>query len=351
DFIREQNRRRTHNISGRYEIQLRKKSGEFIWVQISASPVSNAEGAVVGSIGVFTDITDRKRSEEALRVSEARFESLFDEVPDRSELPQPVRHASDDASAATISDLAQKINQVTDTLHNRVRQVLSFSSLASHELKTPLAIVRSQLENVMRPHVSAHILRKVLTSTYDEILRLNHTVGDLLSLGTMLAGTLKMNWERVEFLAALNDFYEEATLLCWEKEITIELEKGPEVFTELDVARFRQVLFNLLENSIKHTPPKGKISLRYRTQDHQVVFEFADTGSGIPKDQLARIFYPFAQASSERKDINGAGLGLALVIRIVEAHHGSIRVESEEGRGTTFTIRLPMHRSTPGQTA
>lgn len=341
-FLQEQNRKRMQNVPSRYEIPLRKKTGELIWVHISASPLRDARGAVVGSIGVCTDITERKRSEEALRMSEQRFERLFAEVTHGTAQSQSISHASDEGPNFVISDLAQRINQVTDRLHQRVRQVLMFSSLASHELKTPLAILRTQLEQVLHTRATTSTLRKVLVSTYDEVLRLSHTVRDILNLGTILAGSFHLERRRVELTSVLQDCYEEAALLCHQKNIAIALNRGPKVFVELDVDRFRQVFFNLLENSLKHTAPGGRITISCSTMDRMAVLEFSDTGSGIPKKSLEKIFQPFVRASVHEGSFEGAGLGLSLVIGIVEAHGGTIQVESEMGKGTHFTIRIPL---------
>ena len=256
------------------------------------------------------------------------------------ELPKVTVRSKDE-----IGELIHRINEVIEKMRNSMRQVLSFSSLASHELRTPLAIVRNQVEEALHSEMPAEAQRENLASIYDEILRMKRIVDDLLSLGTMQAGTFKIRLERVAMQAMLDEFHEEASLLSREKNITVLLEPCAQIFIQADVMRIRQVLFNLLDNALKHTPENGCIRLKCDLQDGQVMLHFADTGSGIPSQALQRIFDPFYRRTLDGFSSHGAGLGLALVKWIVEAHHGSITVRSEIGKGTIFTIILPIDLS------
>jgi two-component system sensor histidine kinase ResE len=241
-----------------------------------------------------------------------------------------------------IGGLVERINEVIEKMRNSMRQVLSFSSLASHELRTPLTIVRNQVEEALHSAMPADEQRRSLASIYDEILRMKRIVDDLLSLSTMQAGTFKIKLERTALPTMLEEFCEEAGLLSRDKNITVLLEPGPPVFIRTDVTRLRQVLFNLLDNALKHTAANGCIRLQYEVKDHHAVLRFSDTGSGIPPQILSKIFDPFYRSTMDGSSSHGAGLGLALVKLIVEAHHGAISVRSEIGKGTTFTIALPV---------
>lgn len=265
-----------------------------------------------------------------------RYADELLQQPLDQELPKIVVRTKDELGA-----LITRINEVIEKMRGSMRQTLSFSSLASHELRTPLAVMRNQLESALRPEVQTETLHQTVASTYDEILRLNRIVDDLLSLSTMQAGTFKLQQERRDLSVVLHDFHEEAQLLAGEKNIAVILEENADATVIIDVLRVRQMLFNLLDNAIKHTPAQGKIFLSSKREAHDVVLRFADTGAGIPAAQLAKIFDPFYRASSH-SSIQGAGLGLALVRWIVETHHGTISVQSELQRGTTFHIRLPL---------
>jgi signal transduction histidine kinase len=131
-------------------------------------------------------------------------------------------------------------------------------------------------------------------------------------------------------------------LLSRDKNITVRIEPVPQMFVQADGMRIRQVLFNLLDNALKHTPENGYIRLKCDLQDGQALLHFADTGSGIPPQVLSKIFDPFYRRTMDGFSSHGAGLGLALVKWIVAAHHGSIAVQSEIGKGTLFIITLPV---------
>lgn len=243
-----------------------------------------------------------------------------------------------------LGNLIRKINEVVEKMRGSMRQVLSFSSLASHELRTPLAIMRNQLEDTLHPKMPIAEVRKTVASLYDEVLRMNHIVDDLLNLATMQAGTFKMDRKRLEFHTLLAEFYEEARMLAKEKRVAVEYKRGPEVFIQADFVRLRQVLFNLLDNAIKHTPERGAIKIDYQVSGNEIIFHFADNGSGITPGRLSKITTLFA-GSAEHYSLPGAGLGLALVRWIIAEHGGSINVESKVGRGTAFVIFLPVTES------
>lgn len=241
-----------------------------------------------------------------------------------------------------IGDLMSRVPYACEKMRNSLRQMLGFSSLASHELRTPLTVLRHQLESALRPQMSIGILRETLVSTYDEILRLNRMVEDFLNLATIQAGTFRLERRRAGLHVLLSEFYDDALFISREKGVAFVMAPGPKVFVEADVIRIREVLFNLFDNAIKHTPAAGSIRLGYEVQDQEVVLQFADSGSGIPQNELPRIFNFFDKGHASDHDVHGAGLGLALVKCIVEAHHGTIAVDSELNKGTTFTIRLPV---------
>ncbi len=241
-----------------------------------------------------------------------------------------------------LGNLIFKINNVTEKLRNSMRQSLSFSSLAAHELRSPLAIVRNQLENVMRSDVHIKEIKDTLTSVYDELLRMNRVINDLLSIGTLQAGTLKLELENIDLKVLLTEFYEEATLLCRKKNITVVLKNSETSTVYIDILRIRQVLFNLLDNAIRNTPENGRIRLGYEKKGKYFIISFSDTGTGIPESLINKIFNPFKTGITSKQNGMGSGLGLALVKSVIDAHNGEISVKSIVGEGTTFKFTLPI---------
>lgn len=259
-------------------------------------------------------------------------------------LKQPMDKNLPDISPKTRKELGvliERINPLVEKMRESMKHVLSFASLASHELRTPLAIVRNELENALQSKTSAGELKKTVASSYNEILRMSRNVEDLLSLSTMQAGTFRLDRTKVALHTLIKDFYDEALFLSREKNISVVLGQGPKAFIDGDESRIRQMLFNLLDNAIKHTPEKGRIRLSYELQEKEVVVHFADTGPGIPPSELPKIFDPFHRVDGASNGGRGAGLGLSLVKWIIEAHGGSVSVESELGEGTKFTLRFP----------
>jgi PAS domain S-box-containing protein len=337
EFFRQECIKLKKGEASQFEIRLRKKSNAYLWVQISAAAITDTAGAVIGSLFVISDISGRKRAESSLLKAEARLEKLFQSPTEDSE--GEIETAG--GTARIMGDFAQRIDNTTLRMGKIIKHLLSFSSLASHELRTPLAIIRNQLEDSMQRKTSAKKFRSDVASVYDEILRLQQTVSDLLAIGSMLAGTFKLMLLPLDFYTFLKNFYDEALLLTRDKNISIVFARGHHATIMGDENMLRLVMFNLLDNAIKYAPRGGRIHLGYTIQDQQIIMNFSDNGPGIPPEERKRIFDPFTRGS-KTGSIGGTGLGLTLVKLVVEAHNGTISVESEMGKRTTFLISLPI---------
>ncbi len=322
-----------------------KRDGTEFPIYLSTSPIRDASGKVLGLIGVARDISDITKAEEVLWDAARSIEKLFEVGADRTEQPAKTSDAVQTDPAKRKHDLARDISDVVGTLRTRAQRTLSFSSLASHQLRTPLTILRSQLENSLRPDLSAAALRKTLSATYDEILHLSHVVDVLLSLSRMQAGSMRLEMRDVEFSSLLKEIYREGLVLARDKKIEVNLRKGPQVSIHADPGQLRQVLLNLLDNAIKYTPMKGRICLSHDIEGTDVLFRIANTGAAIAPEVLPRIFDPFRSGEPDDAAQKGTGLGLALVKWIVESHHGTVDVQSTPGESTMFEVRLPIRRS------
>jgi signal transduction histidine kinase len=245
------------------------------------------------------------------------------------------------------SQLVRRIHTILENLHDSRSRALTFSSMASHEMRTPLSIIRHQLEVALSMPYQDPSLQKAIASAYDEVLRLNGTVEDLLNLSTLQTGTANLSFTYFGLHDFLKTFYDEAMFLTREKGISVVFAKVSPVTIEADAGRLRQVLFNLLDNSIKNTPAEGKIRITAEAQENDVLITFSDTGRGISPQNMTRIFEPFYSETSNDADVRGTGLGLSLVKWIVESHNGKLDVESKLNEGTTFFIRIPKFQSTP----
>jgi signal transduction histidine kinase len=221
-----------------------------------------------------------------------------------------------------------------------------FLSLVSHELRTPLTSIRGYLELVLDEEAGKLNTeqRRFLTAVERNSRRLLRLVGDLLFVAQADAGRLTLERAKVDVGALAADCVEAAGPVADQKSIELRLAAAPVPPLVGDRGRLAQVLDNLVSNSLKFTPAGGRVEVRARSADGNVVLEVADTGIGIPAAEQSKLFERFFRAASATEQaIPGTGLGLAIVKAIVEAHAGHIGVKSSPGEGTTFTIELPLH--------
>ncbi|MBB6635438.1 HAMP domain-containing sensor histidine kinase [Cohnella thailandensis] len=230
-----------------------------------------------------------------------------------------------------------------------------FVANISHEIRTPLSMVQGYSEALLDEIATSPEERRELVQViHDESLRMGRLVKDLLDLARMEAGHLELNAQVLDVQLLMNRVYRKFAVLTKEKGLNLIYEESKDklILQEADGDRLEQVLTNLMDNAIRHTPPQASIRLNAELvrdkRGNEVRITVSDEGQGIPAEDLPYIFERFYKADKARKrDSNGGsggtGLGLAIVRNIVEAHGGRIEAASEVGKGTTFTIHLPVH--------
>lgn len=219
-----------------------------------------------------------------------------------------------------------------------------FVANVSHELRTPLSMLQGYSEAIVDDIAATPEEHKELAQIiYDESVRMTKLVNELLSLARMEAGHVEVSLESVEVRPYLERIQRKFVNLAREQDIHFLLEFSTTVEKAwIDPDRMEQVLTNLIDNAIRHTNEGGTVVLRARG-DQTLLLEVSDTGTGIPQEDLPFVFERFYKADKARTrgKAGGTGLGLAIAKNIVEAHGGTIGVQSKLGEGTTFTIALP----------
>jgi PAS domain S-box-containing protein len=326
------------------EFRIIGKDNSGKWFEQNSGIIYN-EKKPVEIRNLLREITERKAAEISLIKSEMRFKRLFNEEEDKSSEKEYVNNLLFSDPAYIIRSLAEKIDEITDKMSSRVKQAIGFSSLASHELRTPLAIIRNQLEENLRDDTTEYHLRAATASIYDEVLRLQRIIDDLLKLSRMEAGNFTLKKENVCLDEFLRHFYGEAKLLAQDKNVDVKLCDLLPAIAEIDTAYFLQMLFNILDNALKYTRPEGRIIIGYNLINGKAEIFLKDSGTGIPQVVINRLFTPFYPDKSDNLP-SGTGLGLIISRWIAELHDGSINIYSKPGEGTEVVISIPVIRIT-----
>jgi two-component system, OmpR family, sensor histidine kinase ResE len=224
---------------------------------------------------------------------------------------------------------------------------IDFIANISHELRTPISMLQGYSEAIVDNIAeSEEEKREMARIIYDESLRMGRLVNEFLDLARMETGYLELRKEAIDLYPFINRVARKFNAIAKEKEITFTVSISEDMGEyELDPDRIEQVLTNIMDNSMRHTPSGGTVFLRGRSDDYGVYLEVEDTGSGIPEEDLPYIFERFYKADKARTRGNaGTGLGLAIVKNIIDSHGGDISVYSKYGRGTTFFIFLPRNK-------
>ncbi len=269
------------------ELEMRRADGNSVWISLSVRPMRNKEGQVVASRSAVVDITERKR-----------LDQLKDE----------------------------------------------FIALVSHELRSPLTVITGAVNTALTEgeRLSPEETHQLLQDAALEAESLSHMLGNLLELSRMQANRLFLHAETISVSKVIQEAIEEIKRQSSAHQFVVDLpRKLPPV--EADELRLERILYNLLENAVKYSPQGGEIRVKVRPQEKHLVIAVSDQGIGISPSDQTKLFAPFQRIEDSRLDgVKGAGLGLLVCRRLVEAHGGRIWVESEPGRGSTFFFTMPL---------
>ncbi|MBE9092950.1 ATP-binding protein [Tychonema sp. LEGE 07203] len=291
----------------RGEIDFFGKSGQIITVDFSLKPVKSDTGQVLLLIAEARDISDRKRAEAEILKTLAREKEL--------------------------SELRAK-----------------FVTMVSHEFRTPLTtiqfstgLLQDYSSKWSEDKKSTHFVRIQLA-----IKRMTELLEDILVIGKIEANTLQFQPVSLNLEKFCRQVVEEQQLNDSNQHPIAFKHQCDNCDAQMDEKLLRQILGNILSNAIKYSPAGSTISLQLNCQNQKAVFQVQDRGIGIPQADLERILETFYRATNVGT-ISGTGLGLAIVKRAVELHGGQLAIDSEEGKGTTFTITLPLTLDRPEQ--
>jgi heavy metal sensor kinase len=250
----------------------------------------------------------------------------------------PIRWANDE-----LDEVVTAFNETLARLEQAVGDMRQFSTALAHELRTPLAALRGEIELAMREARGAPATTRHLASQLEEIDKLNRLIDQILMLARAEAGEIALARTRVDLGALAAAVIDQVELVAQAKGVDLKYQRANDVWVLGDEQWLTRLLLNLLDNAIKFTPPNGYVAVAVSRDDTEARLTVRDTGSGIPEDAISHVFDRFFRADPARpSSTEGVGLGLSLVKWVVDQHGGHIDVASALGRGSTFTVRFPL---------
>ncbi len=303
--FRAQIKQRDHGKTGVYELSLLRTDKTRIYCLLNATPIFDARGQKSGSFAMVNDLTKRKQLEIELRQAKLQAES---------------------ASSAKSQFLANMSHEIRSPLNS----IMGFSQ-----------ILLKQSGKLNLPEEYRHHLDHIKTSGEN----LSELINNVLDLSKIEAGKMVLVQEEINLKLLVQGIFHINKAQALEKGIAFTYEYDPRLptFISSDRTRLQQVLMNLVSNAIKFTPEKGKVALRAYRNTHFMLFEVEDEGIGIPENRQMQIFEAFEQMDeSLTRHHGGTGLGLAIVRKAIELLKGTVRLTSEVGAGSTFTVKIPL---------
>ena len=242
------------------------------------------------------------------------------------------------------AELAAAFNSMSERLELLDKSRNQFVSNASHELKTPLSTMKILIETILyQDPLDPGMTKEFLNDVNKEIDRLSRIVSDLLTLVNIDSGGMKLNSADLDLHELLLEQVKRLAPLARENGIELECAAREALEVTGDTVKLQQVIYNVIDNAIKYTPRGVEVHASLSRSGKRAVIRVSETGIGIPADDLPHIFDRFYRVDKARsRATGGTGLGLSIVKQIVQLHGGTITAASEEGKGTTFIIELPL---------
>jgi heavy metal sensor kinase len=241
-----------------------------------------------------------------------------------------------------LSRLAQTFNEMISRLKESFQRINQFSIDVSHELKTPLTILKGETEVALRKDRDNENYKTILSSNLEEIDRMSKIIDDLLLLSKADLKEMKLNVEDVALRDLIADVCVDMKIFADNKGIGLDVKELEDVKLNGDELKLRRMLWNIVENGIKYTQKGGKIEIMSYINNGFICIDVKDNGIGILEDDIKYIFDRFYRGDKSRKRESGSGLGLSISKWIAEAHQGIIEVKSKPLEGSLFTIKLPV---------
>jgi signal transduction histidine kinase/ActR/RegA family two-component response regulator len=289
-----------HRTAMSNEIEIVRADGSIVYVQNDVEPLYDMHGNIYGCVSVCVDLTDRKLAEIALREADRRKDE--------------------------------------------------FLATLSHELRNPLAPIRTAVELMRLARDNPVLVEQARATLERQLQHLVRITDDLLDVSRITQNKVELHKRRVDLRAVLHSAIESTRPLIDSRaqELTCEVPDRP-LWADADSTRLAQAFSNLLNNAAKYTECGGGISIAAHMSGSETVITVADTGIGIPREMLPRIFDMFTQLQAHRdRTLGGLGIGLSLAKRLVELHDGTIEARSEgPGQGSSLIVRLPAAQAAP----
>ena len=342
-----------------------EKSDEYMSLTVAVPVMDKEKKSVVGAVvmipsldGAFAPIEDLQDQVSILTLLIALISGLLSFITS-SFITKPLKtlmqvvqkitngqldQQVDVVGNGEIAELGNAFNHMTKQLQRVEQSRQEFVSNVSHELKTPLSSIKVLTESLMfQEDVPVELYKEFFEDINSEVDRLNSIISDLLTLVRLDQREVPLNIMQINLGDLIQNILKRLAPLAKKKNINLVYESHREIIAEIDEVKLSLALTNLVENAIKYTPEGGNVNVILQGDLQDAIITVEDSGIGIAKEEQSKIFERFYRTDKTRnRETGGTGLGLAITYKTVVMHNGSIGVESEEGKGSTFSVQIPL---------
>jgi heavy metal sensor kinase len=297
----------------------------FRWLLLGSIPVLVALASIGGYAMSRHALAPIRRITEEARLITAEHLSMRLAVP---------------AARDELQRLSLTLNEMIDRLQHAFGKITHFTADASHELRTPVSLIRSTAEFALMESRDEETYRAALRDNLEEAVRMTGLIEDLLTLARADSGDASLRFATLNVADSLNEAFIQMKPLGTANRIDMRLEAAEGIVVMGDSSSVRRLFLILIDNGIKYTPAGGWLSASARCQGGEAIVELRDSGVGISQEDLPNIFERFYRADRARSRTFGVGLGLSLAKCIARSHDATIEVESAPGHGSTFRVRF-----------